>query len=142
MQRAASPSLASCSTKATSASAFLQLGASTLLPACGSPTIRNLPTCRPHIMWDQSRKLTPKTWAASKLRRGQMSLTFTVFQELEPLGSLPLVEKWLKTWSLSSIPPRAKEHQSLCKVYLFCMLFILYFTARCQLSVIESRHSC
>lgn len=43
-------------TKATSASALLQLGASSLLPACASPTIRNLPTCHPHTTWGLSRK--------------------------------------------------------------------------------------
>lgn len=87
-------------------------------------------------------ELPPKIWAAPNLRQRQMSLTFTVFQGLKSLNSLPLTGEIAQNlFSLQSLP-RGKKTPASMQVYLFCVFLILYFTNQCQLSVIESRHSC
>lgn len=87
-------------------------------------------------------ELPPKIRAAPNLRQRQMSLTFTVFQELNSLSSLPLTGEIAQNlFSLQSLP-RGKKTPASMQVYLFCVFLILYFTNQCQLSVIESRHSC
>lgn len=90
----------------------------------------------------EAEELPPKIWAASKLRQGQMSLTFTSFQEQKSLGSLPLTGEMAQNLFSFQSPPRGKKASISMQVYLFCVFLILYFTNQCQLSVIESRHSC
>lgn len=75
----------------------------------------------------EGEKLAPRTWAASKLRRGQMSLTFTVFQELKSLISLPLTGETAQNLSSFQSSPGEKKHQSLCKcICLHGPYFIFY----------------
>lgn len=90
----------------------------------------------------EAEELPPKIWVVSKLRQGQMSLTFTSFQEQKSLGSLPLTGEMAQNLFSFQSPPRGKKASISMQVYLFCVFLILYFTNQCQLSVIESRHSC
>lgn len=112
------------------------------LPTHAFSIVRYLLACLLPEHGVEAEELPPKIWPESSLRQRQMSLTFTAFQELKSLSSLALTGEIAQNlFSFQSLP-RGKNKLISMQVYLFCVFLILYFTNQCQLSVIESRHSC
>lgn len=75
----------------------------------------------------EGEEFAPRTWAASKFRRGQMSLTFTVFQELKSLSSLPLTGEIAQNLFSFQSSPGGKKDQSLCKCICMHVPYFIFY---------------